>query len=134
MISDWHYSVKQWLSLSTTFLKGANSLKNIQNKYQAKWTTWWQAYLLKFGYFFSSVCRDVCNFDGGDCCLPKVNTSNCYFCKCLTKTTRIGKDCEYFIDIVQFWNSDFVSLIIKHHKSLATVWGLFSSNFSILCS
>ena len=46
-------------------------------------------------YLGNGVCddivnRDVCNFDGGDCCLPKVNNSACYFCECLAPTTPIA--------------------------------------------
>ena len=46
--------------------------------------------LLGNGVCDDIVNRDGCSFDGGDCCLPKVNNSNCYFCECLAPTTPIS--------------------------------------------
>lgn len=39
------------------------------------------------------ICHDatnieLCDFDGGDCCLEQINTSNCMACQCLQKSTN----------------------------------------------
>ena len=45
-----------------------------------------------------------CNFDGGDCCLPNVDTSFCTVCQCLETTTPPPTGGMYISGAVRIFN------------------------------
>lgn len=42
------------------------------------------------GFCDDAINDGLCQFDGGDCCIPEVSTDYCIFCKCYA-TQPIGK-------------------------------------------